>query len=148
MLASAPGLSAKILNCASSADLDIDDCGAFIGTKSQGGVLGEHSLISADSVHAYTAKAGETGADLLCIDRATFWHFADLGRTGVSEIPAQVASALRVACCQSILEMAPPDRSESDVQLLVEFLRGLQVCFQILECDAEASDASLVQSMV
>lgn len=110
------------------ADGETDDWGAHLSTKSQGGIVGEHSLISVDSVHTYTAMAGESGAEFLCIDRATFWHFADQGRAGASEIPAQVAAALRVACCQRILEMAPSDRSESEIHLLMEFLRGLQVC--------------------
>lgn len=89
--------------------------------------MGEHTLISGDSIHTYTARAGESGAEFLCVDRATFWHFADLGRTGMSEIPGQVAAALRVACCQRILEAAPSDRSESDIRLLMNFLSGLQV---------------------
>jgi hypothetical protein len=115
------------LNSDSIAADDTTDLGAYITTQSTGAIVGEHSLISASSAHSYSARAGETGAEFLCIDRATFWHFTELGRAGAAEIPAQVAAALRVACCQRVLEMMPSDRLESDVPLLVEFLRGLKV---------------------
>lgn len=51
----------------------------------------------------------------------------DITRTGPGSESAQVAAALRAACCRRILEAAPSDRNESDLQALVIFLQELQV---------------------
>jgi hypothetical protein len=102
--------------------------------------VGEHSLIDTNNMHTYSVRVCAPGASFLCIDRATFWHFADLGRVGAAEIPAQIAAALRVACCQRILEMPPPDRSDSEIRLLVAFLHGLQVHSDTCNFIAAAAD--------
>lgn len=109
-----------------TADGDLD-CGAVIGSARPGNIVGELCLIESNSQYSLTIKADTEGAAFVGVDRAAFWNFVDMTRMRPGSAPAQVAAALRAACCQRILEMAPSDRGDADLQALVAFLRGLQV---------------------
>lgn len=105
----------------------LHDYGALIGSACYGTIVGELILIECHNQYSVTVKADIEGAAFVGIDRAAFWNFVDVTNMAPAGAPAQVAAALRAACCQRILEMAPSDRGEADLQALVAFLRGLQV---------------------
>eukprot|EP00892_Ulva_mutabilis_P012096 jgi/Ulvmu1/9259/UM050_0008.1 len=105
---------------------DSQDCGAIVSSACEGSIVGELCLVQANNRHSVSVRAASEGAHFVGIDRAAFWNFVDLTRTGPGSASSQVAAALRTACCRRILEAAPSDRNESDLQALVTFLQGLQ----------------------
>lgn len=109
----------------------------MIGSARPGSIVGELCLIEYNNQYSLTVKAGTEGAAFVGVDRATFWNFVDMTRMQPGSAPAQVAAALRAACCQRILAMAPSDRGDADLQALVVFLRGLQVRNKLTDIDIQ-----------
>lgn len=106
---------------------DVNDDGALIGTASCGTIVGELCLLEHYKNYSVSVKADPEGATFVGIDRASFWNFVGVACNGPSSATGHVAAALRAACCERILRMAPSDRSDSDLESLVAFLSGLQV---------------------
>jgi hypothetical protein len=119
------------LTLACNADDHVHDSakpiGALQGSLGVGDVFGERALVDQGQAWTESAVAGQDGADVLCIDRALFQHFALAAGAVPGGVPSQVSAALRVACCRQALRTAARDRTDADVDMLVAFLHELPV---------------------
>lgn len=110
----------------------VDNFGVPNGTVSVGDLVGERALVDSQLLWDETAIGGAHGADIICIDRAMFGHFALTNGVTCGIANAQIAAALRVACCCRMLKMPAAGRSASDIDTLVSFLHNLEVLSEVL----------------
>lgn len=103
-----------------------------LGWVSRGDSFGEAALVNPAQQRPVSVVAGDEGAVLLVLDRASFNRLQQQAREG-GVLAAAAVQAVLAAACRPILKVGGRARSAEEVETLAELFSGLEVsCGQLV----------------